>query len=113
VDYAPYAVSGVETFAKERGFAQYLETSAKENVGCEVLKTAIIDLIDWDQMTKRTSPAMFKRLKEEIARRKEEGRTLMRFNELREALALRMTQARSASKGSRDPESEDSLAGAF
>ena len=81
----------VETFAKERGFAQYLETSAKENVGCEELKTAIIDLIDWDQMTKRTSPALFKRLKEEIVGFKEEGRVLMRLNELREALALRLS----------------------
>jgi GTPase SAR1 family protein/tricorn protease-like protein/uncharacterized CHY-type Zn-finger protein len=81
----------VETFAKERGFAGYLETSAKENVGCEELKAAIVDLIDWDQMTKRTSPALFKRLKEEIVRLKEEGRTLMRFNELREALVLRMS----------------------
>lgn len=35
----------VETFAKERGFAQYLETSAKEDVGCGELKAAIIDLI--------------------------------------------------------------------
>ena len=62
----------VETFAKERGFAGYLETSGKENVGCEEHKTAIIDLIDWDQMTKRTSPALFKRLKE--ANRPAEGR---------------------------------------
>jgi hypothetical protein len=109
----------VGTFAKERGFAQYLETSAKENVGCEELKTAIIDLIDWDQMTKRTSPALFKRLKEEIVRLKEEGRVLMRFNELREALTLRMTNAsdsnivtRSVSEGPESDEagSEESLA---
>ena len=33
---------------------------------------------------------MFKRLKGEIIRRKDEGRVLMRFNELRDALALRM-----------------------
>jgi len=81
----------IETFAKERGFAKYLETSAKENIGCEELKKAIIDLINWDQMTKRTSPALFKRLKEEIVRLKEEGRVLMRFNELRDALAMRLS----------------------
>ncbi|MCH8149130.1 MAG: hypothetical protein IH987_14295, partial [Planctomycetes bacterium] len=80
----------VETFAKERGFARYLETSAKENVGCEELKRAIVELINWEGMTKRTSPALFKRLKEEIVRLKDEGRVLMRFNELREALALRL-----------------------
>jgi|GEM_PF-2666472 hypothetical protein len=89
----------VETFAKERGFARYIVTSAKENVGCEELKTAIIDLIDWDQMTKRTSPAL---LKEEIVRLKEEGRTLMRFNELREALSLCMQSSHHARRDERD-----------
>ena len=92
----------VEEFAKERGFARYIETSAKENVGCEELKTAIVELINWDQMTKRTSPVLFKRLKEEIVRLKEEGRVLMRFNELRDALALRMS-----SMGPRPVEEDD------
>jgi len=103
----------VEDFAAERGFARYIETSAKENIGCGELKDAICELIDWDQLTKRTTPTLFRRLKEEIVALKDEGRVLMRFNELRDALTLRLTQARSASKGSDDTAaSEDSLAGA-
>ena len=81
----------VENFAKEHGFARYLETSAKENIGCAELKAAIIDLIDWDQIAERTTPALFKRLKEQIVRLKDEGRVLMRFNDLREALTLRLS----------------------
>lgn len=34
---------------------------------------------------------LFKRLKEEIVRLKDEGRVLMRFNELRETLQLRLS----------------------
>ena len=82
--------SQVETFAEDHGFARYLEMSAKENDGCEELKAAIMELIDWDGMTKRTSPVLFKRIKEEIVQLKDEGRVLMRFNELRDALALRL-----------------------
>jgi len=80
----------VDRFAKEHGFSLYLETSAKENIGCVELKAAIIDLIDWDQIAQRTTPALFKRLKEQIVRLKDEGRVLMRFNDLREALTLRL-----------------------
>ena len=80
----------VEEFAREHGFAQYIETSAKENTGCEALKHTICELIDWDSIAKRTTPTLFRRLKEEIVALKDQGRTLMRFNELREALTLRM-----------------------
>ena len=42
--------------------------------------------IDWDRIPWRTSPTIFKRLKEEIVRLKDEGRVLMRFNELPEII---------------------------
>ena len=82
--------SQVETFAKERGYARFLETSAKANLGCEELKQAILDGIRWEDIPWRSSPVLFKRLKEEIIRLKDAGRVLMRFNELREALQLRL-----------------------
>jgi small GTP-binding protein len=82
--------SQVETFVKERGYTQFLETSAKANLCCEELKQAILDGIRWDNIPWRSSPLLFKRLKEEIVRLKDEGRVLMRFNELREALMLRL-----------------------
>jgi hypothetical protein len=39
----------------------------------------------------RSSTVLFKRLKEEMIRLKDEGRVLMRFNEVRDALRLRLT----------------------
>jgi small GTP-binding protein len=83
--------SQVETFAKERGYSQFLETSAKANLCCEELKQAILDGIRWGDIPWRSSPLLFKRLKEEIVRLKDDGRILMRFNELREALQLRLS----------------------
>jgi small GTP-binding protein len=83
--------SQIETFVKERGFACFLETSAKKNISCQELKDAILAGIRWADIPWRSSPRLFKRLKEEIVRLKDEGRVLMRFNELRDALRLRLT----------------------
>jgi len=83
--------SQVETFAKERGYSRFLETSAKANLRCEELKQAILNGIRWENIPWRSSPVLFKRLKEEIVRLKDAGRVLMRFNELRETLQLRLT----------------------
>jgi small GTP-binding protein len=83
--------SEVEKFAKERGFTNRLfETSAKAGTECEELKQAILAGIDWANIPWRSSPLLFKRLKEEIVRLKDEDRVLMRFNELRDALRLRL-----------------------
>ncbi len=84
----------VERFASEHGFARYIETSAKDGTGCNELRQAILELIDWKGIAQRTAPILFRRLKEEIVRLKDEGRALMRFNELREALTLRLKERR-------------------
>jgi len=81
----------VEAFAKERGFTRFIETSAKANLQIEELKQAILDGIPWENIPWRSSPVLFKRLKEEIIRLKDTGRVLMRFNELRETLTLRLS----------------------
>jgi small GTP-binding protein len=39
--------SQIDAFVKERGFAQYIETSAKTGGGCAKLKEAIINGIHW------------------------------------------------------------------
>jgi small GTP-binding protein len=82
----------IDAFRKERGYLQFLETSAKMNLGCKELKQAILDGIRWEDIPWRSSPLLFKRLKEEIITLKDEGRVLMRFKELREALQLRLSR---------------------
>ncbi|MGH6693405.1 MAG: hypothetical protein ACREF4_22275, partial [Gammaproteobacteria bacterium] len=89
----------IEAFAKERGYTQFLETSAKADVGCEEMKQAILDGIRWEDIPWRSSPLLFKRLKEEIVRLKDEGRVLMRFNELRETLRLRLLEKKAGEDG--------------
>jgi small GTP-binding protein len=81
----------MEAFRNERGYLRLLETSAKAKLGCEELKQAILDGIRWEDIPWRSSPLLFKRLKDEIVRLKDDGRVLMRFNELRETLQLRLS----------------------
>jgi len=83
--------SELERFAAERKFQGFVETSAKSSFGCKELEQAIITSINWDEIPCRTTEVLFKRLKEEIIRLKDEGRVLMRFNELRETLQLRLS----------------------
>jgi hypothetical protein len=82
----------IEAFKNERGYLRLLETSAKTMLGCEELKQAILDGIRWENIPWRSSPLLFKQLKEEIIRLKDDGRVLMRFNELRETLQLRLME---------------------
>lgn len=82
----------IEAFRNERGYLRLLETSAKTNLGCEELKQAILDSIQWENIPWRSSPLLFKRLKEEIIRLKDAGKVLMRLNELRETLQLRLLE---------------------
>lgn len=81
----------IERFAADRKFLKFFETSAKTNQGCNELKAAILASINWDALPCRTTAALFKRLKEEVIRLKDEGRVLIRFNELRDALQLRLS----------------------
>jgi hypothetical protein len=83
--------SDIDAFRLEHGYRDFIETSAKQNIGCTELQQAIVDGIDWDSIPWRSSPTLFKRLKEEIVRLKDQGRVLIRFNELRETLSMRLS----------------------
>lgn len=92
IDASPVRVSrtDIDAYVAEHGFKGYLETSALTNQGCDELRRVIISAIDWENIPWRSSPALFKRLKEEIVALKDEGRVLMRRNELRDTLRVRL-----------------------
>ena len=69
---------------------KFFETSAKEGTGCEELRQALIEAIPWDRMTKRTSPRIFKLIKDEILKLRDQGEVLHTFKELREELWRRL-----------------------
>src|SRR5215211_3802584 len=50
----------LDEFKDEREFAKYLETSALTGVGCDDLRHAIIEHINWDEIPYRSSPRIFK-----------------------------------------------------
>jgi GTPase SAR1 family protein len=83
---------GVERFRDERAFAAYLETSAQTGAGCNDLREAIIRHIPWDEIPWTASPHIFRLLKEEIVRLKDEGKVLLRMGELKQQLEMRLLQ---------------------
>lgn len=79
----------LQDFAQEQGLAYY-ETSAKSGEGCDGLRAAMIAGIPWSQMEKRTSPRIFKLIKDEVLKLRDEGQVLHTFKELRELLWRRL-----------------------
>ena len=80
----------LDEFCTQRGFARYLETSAKQGTGCVQLREAIVRHIDWKEIPWESSPEIFKRLKEEIITLRDEGKILLRMGELKQHLELRL-----------------------
>ncbi len=81
----------LQEFAAQQGF-RYFETSAKEGTGCDALSQAITEGIPWETMERRTSPLIFKQLKDEILKLRDEGEVLLTFKELREMLWKRLPE---------------------
>jgi len=82
--------ASIAQFQAERGFAGYLETSARTGSGCAELRDAIIRNIPWDDIPWTASPQIFKLLKGEIMRLKDEGKVLLRIGELKQQLDMRL-----------------------
>ena len=94
----------VEGFHAERGFADYLETSAQTGAGCNELREAIISNIPWAEIPWTASPHIFRLLKEEIVTLKDEGKVLLRMGELKQQLEMRLLQqALQESAGQNNP----------
>src|SRR6185503_9939930 len=71
--------SMIERFRQERGFADYIETSALTGSGCDRLREAIISNIPWEDIAWTASPRIFRLLKDEIVKLKDEGNVLLRI----------------------------------
>lgn len=82
----------LDKFREERGFFKFVETSALTGNGCKELHEAIVDAIAWNEIPHTASPRIFKLLKEEIIKLKDEGRVLFRISELKQQLEIRLTE---------------------
>ncbi|HEX7333914.1 MAG TPA: TIR domain-containing protein [Pyrinomonadaceae bacterium] len=79
----------VTQFAKQNGY-RFFETSAQSGTGCDELRKAIQTGIQWKLLERRTSPVVFKLLKDEIIELRDKGNSLLTFKELRELLRQRL-----------------------
>jgi small GTP-binding protein len=80
----------IQRFVEERGFTEYLEVSAYTGVGCDGLRDSIIRNIPWDDIPWIASPRIFKLLKDEILKLKDDGKVLLRMRELKQQLEMRL-----------------------
>ena len=76
-------------FMTERSFLRPLhETSAKTGTGCDKLREAIVQAIDWKNIPETTSPALYHRMKQEILTLRDNGLVLIRLAELKQRMEM-------------------------
>ena len=84
----------MKKFMRERGFlGPLLETSAKTGEGCDELRDAIVQAINWQSIPVTTSPALYHRMKQEILSLRDRGIVLIRLAELKQRMEMTLTRA--------------------
>jgi GTPase SAR1 family protein len=78
----------LEQFRKDTGYQRYLATSAKNDEGCDDLRHAIVEGIDWSKVERRASTELFHRLRTAILALKDSGRALISAKDLRDRLLV-------------------------
>jgi GTPase SAR1 family protein len=79
----------LKSFATELGLS-YHETSSLEGTGCKELRAAIMSGIKWENIPVTSTEHLFKLIKDEILKLRDEGQVLVTFKELRELLWRRL-----------------------
>ncbi|MGO8926273.1 MAG: TIR domain-containing protein [Limisphaerales bacterium] len=83
------SAASMKKFMGERGFLGSLhKTSAKTGKGCDQLREAIVQAIDWKSIPETTSPALYHRLKQEILSLRDSGLVLIRLAELKQRMEM-------------------------
>lgn len=81
--------SKLRSFAFEQN-VRYFETSSRDGTGCEELNSEIVQTIPWSQIPVTTTERLFKSIKDEILKLRDEGQILFTFKELRDVLLRRI-----------------------
>ncbi|VFN00996.1 MAG: Ras family protein [Candidatus Kentron sp. G] len=85
------STASMERFMAERHFLGALhETSAKTGAGCDQLREAIVNAIDWQAVPPTTSPILYHRLKREILTLRDRGLVLIRRAELKQRMEMKL-----------------------
>jgi small GTP-binding protein len=92
----------VASLVQELGFDNFIETSAKEGIGVAALLSAISDSVDWGQLPRVSSNALFQSIKQYLFSEKQLGRVIVRSLDLFEGYL----RSGYAVKTSQDPQEE-------
>ena len=79
----------LQAFSEEH-FLGYYETSALDSTGCRELHAAILSTIPWEKIPVTTTEQLFKIIKDEVLKLRDEGQVLHTFKELRDLLWHRL-----------------------
>jgi GTPase SAR1 family protein len=83
------SAASMEKFMAERGFLAPLHlTSAKTGEGCELLREAIDNAINWKAIPETTSPVLYHKMKQEILSLRDAGFVLIRLSELKQRMEM-------------------------
>jgi GTPase SAR1 family protein/predicted phosphodiesterase len=74
--------AGLEQLVKECACCNYFPTSAKVPRGIDALRAAIVQAIDWSELSKTTRPRLFQRIREVINERQQRGDIVLLYSEL-------------------------------
>jgi len=85
-EHAPVDPAALEHFAKQRGFTEYVLTSARTGRGMAELKNALSRAIDWGSIEKVSRPKLFQHLRQHIQALREARRVVLTFTELEQEL---------------------------
>lgn len=80
----------LDRFVTDRGFDNYIETSAKANKGITELAQAMGEAVEWDQIGLIVSNQTFDRLKTAILSLRDTGATVIRFSDLNQRLKVEL-----------------------
>jgi WD40 repeat protein len=81
--------SNMKKFMQERDFHGPLHvTSAKTGQGCNELRDAIIDAINWQNIPTTTTPVRYHRMKQEILHLRDQGIVLISLAELKQRMDM-------------------------
>jgi small GTP-binding protein len=78
----------IDRFRTARDYQGYFETSAVTGSGCDQLRAAIAGNIEWSEIPWTASPRLFRVLKDAILTLKDQGRVLLKIDELKQHVQL-------------------------
>lgn len=78
----PLSKSRIDSLVSRLNFEDYIETSSKENMGIDALRSKIIDSIEWDKLPRISSNTLFQNIKQYLVLQRSSSIEICTIDEL-------------------------------